>query len=114
RPRPAPAHATPPGAKGACGAAYDAGFTLCGGACVNLQNSGANNCGACGNQCPAGKPDCCSGACDDPSSDHNNCGACGVVCVNPQTDPDNCGACGNVCPVGIPCVAGACSTPAAS
>ena len=97
------------------GVGCDAGFTSCGGACVDEQTD-ANNCGGCGVVCaPANAtPSCTNGACtvascnpgfgdcdgnpangcEAPLDTDANCGGCGVACA-PANGTGSCatGAC---------------------
>jgi hypothetical protein len=87
----------------------NAGYSNCGGACVNL-NGDLLNCGTCGYACPGpanGYPACTAGACvlGGCNAGYSNCGG---ACVNLSGDPLNCGTCGHVCGSGQSCVAGAC------
>ncbi len=79
--------------------------SLCGEACVNVQND-RDHCGTCGHACAAGQS-CAMGACAlvCPSPQV----ACGGLCTITATDRFNCGMCGRACPAGQVCSAGACS-----
>ncbi|MFH1437531.1 MAG: hypothetical protein ABIJ56_17625 [Pseudomonadota bacterium] len=95
----------------------DAGLTLCGGECVDLNND-PDNCGACGHACEPGRlcngrGECsvqcgegltqCEGAggpyCADLTSDPGNCGTCGAICTAPAGAEPVCNnaLCGWVC-----------------
>jgi hypothetical protein len=72
------------------------GLTLCGDACVALDQDG-DNCGACDAPCEAGlvcQDRKCSSDCTEGRT------ACGASCAELSTDVNNCGACGKVCPQG--------------
>ena len=49
----------------ACPPACEAGFTCCGGACVNVHND-IHNCGVCAKTCAGDNPFCGEGVCQDP------------------------------------------------
>lgn len=81
----------------------DAGLTLCGDRCRNLQ-ADAENCGACGHVCPSWQA-CTAGTCRGCSPGFTECGP---GCSNTSIDPVNCGGCGIVCPTGLRCIGGSC------
>jgi hypothetical protein len=89
-----------------------AGYTMCGGACKNIQTD-VNNCGSCGTVCSIGDA-CFAGTCAlrCPPGLVNLSGSC----VDEQTDTSDCGGPGgpsNVCSAGQVCTSGSCSTPPA-
>lgn len=101
----------------------DAGFTDCGGTCVDLLSDEAN-CGACGEICESDLVGvaCIEGECvrtSCPAALPLQCGETVDDCVDPATDSNNCGGCGIVCEsglVGVACIDGECvrtSCPAA-
>ncbi len=82
----------------ACGA----GYTDCGGGCVDLSTDTAN-CGACGNVCDQGTA-CCNGICC--RNDYDVC--CGGECTDLEYSDVNCGGCGQECPAGLRCCGSRC------
>ena len=82
----------------------DAGKTLCGNACVDLQTS-AGNCGACGTTCGGGAQ-CAAGGC--VATCNPGLANCSGVCVNETVDRDNCGGCGIACDSDQKCSSGTC------
>jgi hypothetical protein len=81
------------------------GLTLCGGACVDIQND-ALDCNGCGSGC-AHNQYCAAGACQClPGMT-----LCGASCFDLRSDPDHCGACNATpCASGDKCENGACAT----
>jgi hypothetical protein len=65
---------------GGCGRSCGAGFTCCGGSCVNVGSSNAH-CGGCGEACGSGLT-CCNRQCVNTTNDKNNCKTCGGKCLN--------------------------------
>ena len=95
-----------------------AGFTECGGICVDLANDRLN-CGACGTSC-AEFVNCWGSNCGGPGvpapttcaeQGLTDCGVANPYCVNLLRDTFNCGACGFSCPYPKICVFGGCSDP---
>lgn len=82
-----------------------AGYTDCGGQCVNLESDAAN-CGACDKSCPTGTV-CANGACSAGACPAGTL-QCGASCVDSATDALNCGACGTECTGGATCSNGFC------
>jgi hypothetical protein len=65
RPCANPANATAVCTNGSCGSVCNAGYSRCGGQCVNTDTD-KQNCGACGNKCQGNKR-CLGGACVNPN-----------------------------------------------
>lgn len=82
------------------------GLTLCGFACVSLDNDPAH-CGACDSACEAGEA-CGAGQCGGGGLCGGGTVACGGQCVTIATDPQNCGGCSVQCLDGIACEGGFC------
>lgn len=84
---------------GVCNA--DAGLTVCGTRCVNLQTS-LTDCGSCGHPCTNGT--CSAGICTCSGNLIN----CGDGCVDLMTSAAHCGSCAGNCTGGT-CSGGVCS-----
>jgi hypothetical protein len=93
----------------ACTFACTAAYSLCGGACVDVQKDNGN-CGSCGNACSTAvtgaSSSCVSGSCKVSCTDSTKT-LCGSACVSTQSDASNCGACGHGCTPGS-CSGGRC------
>lgn len=110
----APANAMPTCVGGMCGGfTCNENFHLCGGACAS-NNSPAT----CGSSCapcvppPNASSDCdgmaCTFRCSPNFADCDGVAANGCE-TDLRTSSPNCGRCGGTCPMGIACVAGACT-----
>lgn len=80
------------------------GFSVCNGACVDLQGD-AKNCGKCGTACTNGQV-CAAGLCSTSCPIGRS--KCGNDCVDVSKDPANCGGCGVACMGGQTCVNSMC------
>jgi len=105
---PRPAGVVPVGAVVAAmpPASCSAGFTRCGGECVDLLRSGPH-CGACDTAC-TGSEVCIDGSCSSAGCPAGM-DACAGSCVDLQLDMRDCGSCGTRCPTGGSCDAGVCA-----
>ncbi len=90
------------------------GQSLCGGVCVDINNSVAQ-CGACGRACvtPGGTPACVGGncvvaACSTGTGDCDGLAANGCE-TDVRSSTTHCGACGRACGAGGVCAAGTCA-----